>query len=700
MLLEWRKMSHPKSSSHSPSSYTPSSSPLSLDLDDIAANTAATSPSPVAKRPAPSPTLPSRCTAVPPQDLHSDVINLERTPFAHQWRFPSESRDARFRRSTSATAVPPLTSSLSDGVGRMSTTETLVTSCTCSDACSTAVSGGVSMSSAASTQNVVVPVEEGAAGGSGPKTSADESLNAVNIVGLPRFQNQGHVAMYPHHFRNVSEPATQFFRYPAAAAVHQKPTANQQQHGVQLINHFRSSSVPKSIALASKYDVTANSSVINNNNIARSPPTRPPAPPNPNGVLEGASVQNIKPNNANVSNINVNFYRAVPVNVVASVPTIHCMNTLTNSQGNSVSNVQVLPLGNSNQQLTIPPANGFVNGVNNVQNHGASGIHSTQVTVRSTNAIQIGHGTNDGKIITSTVGYPETNYRNVVSGTTGNVIIHHGADNLRNNPSALQINNVYGLNRNTSFMPSASVGNNVIQIQTNPTPPRAVTYVSEVPYQQGGRIITTTAQINSTTMDAGTSTSIQTPSNTGIVRTRTFTSTEAQTDDILPVQPNSSSQSLPSREQRRRERRERRMNRRANSQGNTSRTTQDSGNQTGPGTSQNDQQLPDILNSHLPPPYSPLPSAQNTSLMSPVPPPPPLLPPPPPPLLPGTVLPNPHAPMLQTVVPNAVPASAFVFPPPPQMAPLMQGAAPVPVAVPATAAGGFRFGFPPSAFRR
>jgi hypothetical protein len=89
-------------------------------------------------------------------------------------------------------------------------------------------------------------------------------------------------------------------------------------------------------------------------------------------------------------------------------------------------------------------------------------------------------------------------------------------------------------------------------------------------------------------------------------RGRTFTSTEAQTDD-MGVAP----ATLPNnREQRRRERRERRHQRRANNS-NNSLPQQETHWQTlvadPPPAAGGGDRLPDILNSHLPPPYSTLP---------------------------------------------------------------------------------------------
>ncbi|XP_059612673.1 uncharacterized protein LOC132259138 [Phlebotomus argentipes] len=91
---------------------------------------------------------------------------------------------------------------------------------------------------------------------------------------------------------------------------------------------------------------------------------------------------------------------------------------------------------------------------------------------------------------------------------------------------------------------------------------------------------------------------------------RTFTSTEAQTDDLPVHRPPVSG--ISAREQRRRERRERRQAR------SRSQHIHPHGAVVRPAF----EILPDILNSHLPPPYSTLPLDTSS------PPPPPLLPPP------------------------------------------------------------------------
>lgn len=668
------------------SSYTPSASPTSLDLDETSDN-AATNPSNTKKTVEPSSTFP-QCTAAvlpppplstaPRRDLHSDVINLNRRGEPPDQSVPpSRSRDCLFQHCGTGAFVslPSLASSLTDGEYDP------VTSCYGQFSGESSMQGG--SGSAGGTQNqsgnalTVIGIENGL-----KSIPADSSLNAANIVGLPssrgarytsvpcggtsaNFQQNAHAVTrspnggsYPQHFRNISEPSQQILRYPNNAGqvvplLHQNPHAstgaNSQidQHNLQLINHFRSSSVPKSMTLISKYDVTASSGPpgsVRVKGMQVLPQATGPsyAMPNTGSVrvattkpsisnisvpssLATSPIKNVQPQNTgNVSNVNVNFYRAVPVNVVSSVPTIHCLNTLSNDQGNSVSNVQVLPLGSSTQ------------------------TGSAQISI-------------------------DANQRSF----NDEVTVH--------NVRIPQIPSVRGTQHPTLITPI-----NPVPVTTSTKTHVSIqsVFASEVPVQLSGRIITTTAQINSHSHPPVS----QPPS---IVRTRTFTSTEAQTDEILPVTVPNATQNA--REQRRRERRERRQNRRNHGQRATNDTSTQAGNGSiqPSGEQQQENRLPDILNSHLPPPYSTLPNAQAASMM-----PPPQILPPPPPIIPGAMLPNPPGPVLQTVVPNGVPASAFVFPAPQQMAPLMQGGAPVPVAVPATAPTGFRFGFPANGFRR
>ena len=88
-----------------------------------------------------------------------------------------------------------------------------------------------------------------------------------------------------------------------------------------------------------------------------------------------------------------------------------------------------------------------------------------------------------------------------------------------------------------------------------------------------------------------------------VARGRTFTSTEAQTDDIV-VAPSTPPNN--NREQRRRERRERRHQRRANNNPQHEPHWQTLVGEQPP-VAGGGERLPDILNSHLPPPYSTLP---------------------------------------------------------------------------------------------
>lgn len=127
----------------------------------------------------------------------------------------------------------------------------------------------------------------------------EDALSSANVVGLP----EAATLVPPSHSRNGSEPSSAGFRV--------VPT------------HPRSASVPKSLgSLAS----TKKTMSVNN-----------------------------------ISNVNVNFYRAVPVNVVSAVPTIQCLNTM--DEGNNVSNVQIMPLGSSTATTTPLTSTGTVSKV-------------------------------------------------------------------------------------------------------------------------------------------------------------------------------------------------------------------------------------------------------------------------------------------------------------------------------------------------
>lgn len=584
------------------SSYTPSTSPISLDLDETFDN-AATSPSNT-KKSAPSSHFLQLSDAVPPpplqhrKDLHSDVINLNRPEPSDQPGPVLGPRDSLLQRSGTGAFVslPTQASSRLNAARDFETSTESATSCCGALSGETTMQGGTPHSKPSSENGL-------------KSIHPDSSLNAANIVGLPsshaRYPSAPFsTAGYPQHFRNTSEPSQQILRYSTGQPAFLQNASSQIE---QQINHFRSSSVPKSMTLVSKYDVTASSGAPGSVRI-KGPSVLQQVPMGYGAPLVNTPNHNVRvvptkspsaANCGNISNVNVNFYRAVPVNVVSSVPTIHCLNTLSNDQGNSVSNVQVLPLGNGGHPSAASGSASVASFVSNVEHQSVLTGRGDGVTVHNTNPVRV--------------------------------------DTL--NPMMRA---------------------NVVSIQNGAS--------AEALAQSGaGRLITTTAQIN-------------TAPNPNIARTRTFTSTEAQTDEILPATQPPQPPSV--REQRRRDRRERRQNRRP------PRTTNDTSTQAG-GQEMQENRLPDILNSHLPPPYSTLPNGQMASMAPPL---PPQILPPPPAMIPG-------GPVLQTVVPNGMAASAFVFPAPQQMAPLMQSGAPVPVAVPASGSG-FRFGFPVNGFRR
>lgn len=391
------------------------------------------------------------------------------------------------------------------------------------------------------------------------------NLSSANVVGLPPRQASmppGNGIMFSNHPRNVSEPLQ--FRYnqttippPASTFNHQRhnshvdTTANMQQNVVQ---HMRSASVPKNMQPQKVGE--SNAKMINEG-------------------LQRA---------LNVSNVNVNFYRAVPVNVVSSVPTIQCVNSTSNDTGNNVSNVHIMPLSGS----SLPTHN-----------------NSTITTV------------------------PSMSFSTTVTGTT-QVSVHN---------TQVPSYNVQVPTQTVQVQQSCSS----TQVQTCTQP---ITAPPKRP--------TTTAPET---------------------RTRTFTSTEAQTDEISVCSPPTTNDNS-ARERRRERRRQQRRLTNNNNNNNSTNTT----------TSQTNDRLPDILNSHLPPPYSPpVPQPQ-------------VLPPPPPP---GALVQPPQ--LVSNIVPSAIVGNAILpYPPPvvPGQVPLVQAtAAPMPVPVTA-AASGFRFPFPANGFRR
>ncbi|CAH1963189.1 unnamed protein product [Acanthoscelides obtectus] len=444
-----------------------------------------------------------------------------------------------------------------------------------------------------------------------PLFASTLNLSSANVVGLPgnhsRYASvpvQTRPIAFPNHSRNVSEPASQFLKFGNNTAV--VPAHRHSSHQVdqsnlhQINNQLRSSSVPNSAPPRQESGTTTSSTISV-----------------PNVLVSGVNRYNQKPQN--VSNVNVNFYKAVPVNVASSVPTIHCLNTV---QGNDVSNVQVLPLGTN--------------------------FSSPQSTISAGSSGSPAH----------------------VSGTT-QVILHNTPENLNRN-TLLEPHFVPNSTSITNFLPpppiTTSSSNVIIQ--------NARTMVSLVGTTSPARTYTN-AGINTVQV----STSTAPPARPG----RTFTSTEAQTDDISVLPPIT----VDTREHRRRERRERRHQRRiANGGVGTHRES----------STQVNDRLPDLLNSHLPPPYTPAPPPQNVlGAMPPSMVPPPAMVPPPPGHPAGAAV-------LQTVVPNnIVPPSGFVYPPPPPVVPgqvpsMVQGAPSVAVPVPSPT--GFRFPFPSNGFRR
>ncbi|KAJ8945269.1 hypothetical protein NQ318_016691, partial [Aromia moschata] len=476
------------------------------------------------------------------------------------------------------------------------------------------------------------------------------------------------------HARNASEPFTKYQNngptmaqqgIAIAAANHQRHSSqvDQSQSLHQQIQHFRSSSVPKCIPLtvARHEGGTAAVAATTTTGVHLTTPPRLSQKPPP-------QMHN------NVSNVNVNFYRAVPVNVVSSVPTIQCLNSLSNAQGNSVSNVQVLPLGAANFQTSS--ANVFQ------ANFPATSLSYTHSIQNNNSSIS---GTT--QVILHNAALPTTNSIQIPSS-------FQPRSTVFNNPQVVSVQ----MNRNThGVLPAAAAASDVYwpgflhggRPASNPAAAAPTVTVQQNNESQQRARSYSNAAINT----VPTATGVQQQQATQPKVARTFTSTEAQTDETSASLPTSGEPSSGVREQRRRERRERRQQRRATGAA-THRHTADSGTQIG------DSRLPDILNSHLPPPYSTLPGGMHNhgvlGAMPPMVPPPQMVPPPP------MLAPPPHGAVLQSVVPNSVvPPSGFVFPGPqavvPGQVPLVQG--PAPVAVPVPPPSGFRFPFPANGFR-
>ncbi|KRT85967.1 hypothetical protein AMK59_80, partial [Oryctes borbonicus] len=530
------------------------------------------------------------------------------------------------------------------------------------------------------------------------------SLSSVNVVGLPRpvpSANNGRPGaagngLFANHPRNASEPIPMVqsnqFKYTSNIinASNVVPILSHQRHSSQIesvntihpINHMRSASVPKTVPHTTQKMGESRSGsdlkVIVGNEQQQ----------------QQSSQQRQQRLPLNVSNVNVNYYRAVPVNVVSSVPAIQCVNsgdsnvsnvnivqampvvnntpnnctyTTCTSSTNYVQNYANLPPQSTQQQnfsFTNPPFNSNNNqmqihppplqqcaittfGSSIITQHFPSGSTYNLSTPSVPNNVQISTTSQNIQQSTQThISYQNSNENNVIQ--NGTIVV----------PS---VNHQQPLNSHTFSTTEVTVHNPPVSSQIQVVPPQAVRPLLP-------------------------------PSSTNLqeVRTRTFTSTEAQTDETA-VNNAIQNDSGPNREQRRRERRERRHHRRVNST-NHRHGTNDHGSQW---NSMQNERLPDILNSHMPPSYA---SAMNNG----IPPPQPVLPP-------NAIVSNPIVPpgtVVQTMVPNNIVPSGIVgnpivpFPPPvvPGQVPLVQGAAPVPVPVPAPS--GFRFPFPAAGFRR
>ncbi|GJQ72196.1 hypothetical protein Trydic_g3287 [Trypoxylus dichotomus] len=529
------------------------------------------------------------------------------------------------------------------------------------------------------------------------------SLSSVNVVGLPRpipSTTNGRPSggpgnsLFANHPRNASEPITMVqsnqFKYTSNIinASNVVPILSHQRHSSQIesgnaihpINHMRSASVPKTVPHATQKMGESRSGsdlkvIVGNEQQQQNSQQRQQRLP------------------LNVSNVNVNYYRAVPVNVVSSVPAIQCVNS-GDSNVSNVNIVQAMPVvNNTPNNCTYTTCTSSTNYVQNYANLPPQG---TQQNFSFTNPPFSSNNNNQMQI------HPPPLQQCAITTFGSSIITQHFPSGSTYNLSTPPVPNNVQINTTSQNIQQStqthisyqnSNENNVIQNSTIVVP--------SVNHQQplnSHTFSTTEVTVHNPPMSSQiqivppqatrpplppTSTTLQE------VRTRTFTSTEAQTDETA-VNNGVQNDSGANREQRRRERRERRHHRRVNST-NHRHGTNDHGTQW---NSLQNERLPDILNSHMPPSYA---TAVNNGI------------PPPQPVLPNAIVSNPIVPpgaVVQTMVPNNIVPSGIVgnpivpFPPPvvPGQVPLVQGAAPVPVPVPAPS--GFRFPFPAAGFRR
>lgn len=339
------------------------------------------------------------------------------------------------------------------------------------------------------------------------------------------------------------------------------------------------------------------------------------------------------PSSGNISV--VNCYRAVPVSVVSTVPTIKCLNTQEN-----VSNVQIIQTSSSPEQK-IPAAKYPLAQAKRFPVRPASGpnVPSTsrvrakvpRDVSRNQNRHSLGSEQNTivrvPKIERERPKSMNACVSEVSSEQTGQ------APSLCENPSTSTSSN-----NDSSVLSNhnRSISNPVLGNQTKPIPNRFGSHQNipirlETHFGQNGPDGTERSQIylpqrNVPSTEAQPErepTADQGAENLSKTSLRTFISTEAQTDDVpLGIHP----QSVINREQRRRERRERRHQRRLHQ------SVLSSGSvwQSNVDVLHRDRRgLPDILNSHMPPPYSAVPVPAMSAM------PPPLHVPPPMPVPPG-----------------------------------------------------------------
>lgn len=358
------------------------------------------------------------------------------------------------------------------------------------------------------------------------------SIVSANVVGLPNHPRHGSVPagntgsrnaagsggpMFAHHPRNSSEPSPVTPNHLRNTVPNSSDNRNIScANIVSILNHhrhipdaqgpYRSASVPKGVVAL---DETSTTTTLNvNQNVG----TRLNNAFDSNQIggcrsIINSAPERMVPNNSgssNVSNVDVtSFYRAVPVNVVSNVPTIKCLNTNTGmDQGNNVSNVNIVQAMPSSSATVITSQ--------------MVGLGTTTSLSTTMSRVQIPHPENSAGQVTvrTTQAYLQ-------------VVPTHSAPVVSTVPSGSSHILVPSMH---SVVPVAASSQIVVPVSSHVVPSAAQVVVHAVPIVNvsAARAPSSSQMVQNSDQEAIKGNGQE---GAGEVQTRTFTSTEAQTDD-------------------------------------------------------------------------------------------------------------------------------------------------------------------------